>query len=383
MDYSGNRVVISYHNDADGICSAAILSRLCDLLGFKTELICIEKVHPLLVEEIHGKYEGELVIYTDLAGLAAELIERVNRERCTVWIIDHHPAKLIESDTVYVLDPEIVGISGDMFVSASTLNYILSIRIHKEMRKYAYLAVVGSVGDYHDRFGGVLGFDRFALGEALELGQTKLKIEGAKERYFIEFFNEFADVVAKRLTNLGAVAYEKEGYKKGVRACLEGFDEKTISEAEELDELKNRKFEEAIEMLRSGGLHIEKYTQWFHLEDCFFPMGVKVVGELCQKIKDMTFIKEDKYLIGFQNCPKCIPDIGKIEWNVVKVSGRTPTPLERKILFGEALGLERLFPAASEAVGGIADATHRIAAATLIDKGKEKNFIEAFEEMLG
>jgi hypothetical protein len=308
------------------------------------------------------------------------MIDEVNAGRCTVWIIDHHPAKPIESDTVFVFNPEIFGISGDTFVSASTLNYLLSTCIHEDMRNYAYLAVIGAVGDYHDRSGGVLGFDRFALDEAVDMGQAKIKIEGHRERYFIEFFDEFADVVAQRLTTLGVVAYEKKGYAKGVKACFEGFDEKTIEEVEKLSEMRDRKFEEAIEMLRGGGLKVEKHTQWFHLEDMFSPMGVKAVGEFCQKIKDMVFVKEDRYLLGFQNCPKYIPDIGEFAWDVVKLSGRVPILLERKVLTGEAPGLDVLIPAATEVVGGVADATHRIAAATLIDRGREEEFIMAFEE---
>ncbi len=379
-DYEGERVVIAHHNDADGICSAAILSKLCEILGHRVELICIEKVHPAIVEVIHGRHEGCAVIYTDLAGLAADMIERVNAGRCKVMIIDHHPAKAIESRDVTVFDPELFGISGDTFVSASTLNYLLSACISEEMQRYAYLAVIGSVGDYHDRSGGVLGFDRFVLDEAINLGQARIKIERFKERYFIDFFDEFADIVAERLTALGVVAYEAMGYRKGVKACLEGFDEKTIDEVERLEKVRDEKFEKAILMLRNGGLNIEKYCQWFHLGDSFSPMGVKAVGEFCQKIKDMVFVKEDRYILGFQNCPKDIPDLGEFKWNVVKLSGRVPIPLERKILNNEAPGLDVLIPAASEAVGGIADATHRIAAATLVDMGKEEEFIKVFEE---
>jgi len=380
IEHVDDRLVIVHHNDADGICSAAILLKLCEYLGFKAETVCIEKVHPIIVKEIHNRYEGSAVIYTDLAGLASEMIDKINAGRCFVWIIDHHPAKPVKSDTVFLFAPELFGISGDTFVSASTLNYLLSTCICEEMREYAYLAVIGSVGDYHDRSGGILGFDRFVLDEAIDLNQAKIKIEGYRERYFIKFFNEFADVVAERLTTLGVVAYEKKGYRKGVKACLEGFDDKTIDEAERLKGIRDEKFQKAIEMLRNGGLKIEKHTQWFHLEDMFSPMGVKAVGEFCQMIKDMVFINEDRYILGFQNCPKVVPDLGEFEWNVVKLSGRVPLALERKILSGQFPGLDLLIPIATEAVGGFADATHRIAAATLIDRGREEEFIKAFED---
>ena len=380
--FEGEKITVVHHNDADGICSAAILKGLCGHLGYKVELICIEKVHPAIVERIHDKREGDVIIYTDLGGLVADVIDKINAGRNYVFIIDHHPAKAIQSDYVFVLDPELAGISGDIFVSASTLNYLCCRAIMGEKCKYAYLAVVGSVGDYHDRSGGVLGLDRFALEEALDMGQAKVKIEESKERYYIPFFDDYADVIANYLTNLGAIGYENKGYKLGVKACLEGFDSEALEEAKRLEELKHRKFAEAIDYLKSGGLNKEKYCQWFHLYDFFSPMGVKAVGEFCQVIKDMTFVDEDKYLIGFQNLPKIVPDLGEIDWNAVKMSGRVPTPLERKVLKGEIPGLEYLIPKASEVVGGFADATHRIAAATIIDKGREKEFIAAFERLV-
>jgi hypothetical protein len=150
----------------------------------------------------------------------------------------------------------------------------------------------------------------------------------------------------------------------------------------ELGELKEKKFKEMIERLKDGELIQEKYTQWFHVGNFFSPMGVKTVGEFCQLVKDMSFVNDSKYLIGFQDKPKFIPDLGEIEWECVKMSGRTPPLLERRVLRGEMPGLDYLVPKASEAVGGFADATHKIAAATIIDKDKEEEFIKAFEKLV-
>ncbi|RLI82687.1 hypothetical protein DRP07_04775 [Archaeoglobales archaeon] len=267
-----------------------------------------------------------------------------------------------------------------MFVSAATLNYIFFRRITEEAKKYAYIAVIGAVGDYHDRSGGVLGLDRFALQEAIDEGQVKVKLEQYKERYFINFFNEFADIVAKYLTDLGACGYGMRCYRDAVKVLFEGFDEKTLQEAEELDRLREEKFRAEIERLRDEGFNVGRYTQWFHVGDRFSPLGVKSVGEFCQLIKDMMFVDGRKYLIGFQNMPRIIPDIGEIDWNAVKMSGRAPTQLERMILRGVAPGLDVLVPKASDAVGGFADATHKIAAACVIERGTEEEFIEEFEK---
>ncbi|MBO8182054.1 MAG: DHH family phosphoesterase [Archaeoglobus sp.] len=380
--YEEDEITVVHHNDADGLASGAILSHFCNCVDKKVERICIEKVHPKIVEKIHEGKKGKIIFYTDLAGLAADMIDKVDAGRNQIIIIDHHPAKAIESDNVLVFDSELIGISGDLFTSASTLNYFVSSAINDEMRKYAYLAVVGAVGDYHDRSGGVLGLDRIALDDALHQGQVKIKIEKARERYYIEFFEEFADVVARRLTNLGAIGYEKADYKLGVKACIHGFDEKTIKESERLEKMKNEKFDEAIERLKEGELHQERYTQWFNLGDTFSPMGVKAVGEFMQLSKDMTFFDENKYIVGFQNMPDYIPDLGKLDLNASKMSGRIPVPLERRIIHGQAPGLDYLVPKASEIIGAFADATHRIAAATVLEKGKEREFVKVFESLV-
>ena len=380
--YEKDEITVVHHNDADGLASGALLSHFCDCVNRKVERICIEKVHPKIVERIHEGKEDRIIFYTDLAGLAADMIDKIDAGRNQVVIIDHHPAKAIESENVLVFDSELIGISGDLFTSASTLNYFITASISEEMKNYAYLAVVGAVGDYHDRSGGVLGLHRIALDDAVHAGQVKIKIEGARERYYIEFCQEFADVVAKRLTNLGAIGYEKGDYKIGVKACINGFDEKTIEEAEKLEKLKNEKFGEAIERLKEGELTQEKYTQWFNLKDTFSPMGVKAVGEFMQICKDMTIFDENKYIVGFQYMPDYIPDLGKIELNATKMSGRTPHPLERKIISGNAPGLDYLVPEASELIGAFADATHRIAAATLLERGKEEEFIRVFESLV-
>ncbi len=64
------------------------------------------------------------------------------------------------------------------------------------------------------------------------------------------------------------------------------------------------------------------------------------------------------------------------------MSGRAPTSLERRIFRGEALGLDVLVPKASEIIGGFADATHKIAAATVVERGKEEEFVKAFERLV-
>lgn len=378
---NGDPITVIHHNDADGICSASILKAMLEGIDTDFELICVEKVYPAVIEKIHENREG-IFIYTDLGGLASHVIERYTDKDSVSFIIDHHPAKLADGERVYILDPELAGVSGDVFISASTLNYLFAKRVWPEIENYAYIALLGAVGDYHDRYGGVLGFDRYVLNEAVRTGQVTIRLEGVKEKYMIEKFGEPADVIARRLTILGAVGYLEKGYRDGVNVCFNGFNQKILDRVERLEKMKEEKFRKEIERLMDEGMNETEHIQWFSVGDRFDPMGVKTIGEFCQAIKDMTFIKSTKYIIGFQNIPPLIPDVGRIDWRGVKVSGRTPSTLERQILNGRMLGFDVLIPRASEIVGGYADATHKIAAATVIDLGKEEEFISAMEEVL-
>ncbi len=376
----GRKITVIHHNDADGICSAVLQKVMLEELNVEYEFICVEKVYPEIIQKIHSERHG-IFIYTDLGGLASRIIAEETRDGCHTFIIDHHPARDVDGDNITILDPELAGISGDIFISASTLNYIFAQRVTEKIRDYAYVALLGAVGDYHDRYGGVLGFDRYVLGECVSLGQAEIRIEGMKERYYIKKFGEYADLFSRRLTTLGSVGYLKKGYLDGMRACFEGFDGKTMRKVEKLEEIKQKKFQREIERL-SNGLNETEKVQWFSVENRFSPMGVKTIGEFCQQIKDMSFTRPLKYLIGFQDIPDVIPDLGRLNWRGVKVSARAPSTLERMILNGKVPGYDFLIPRASELVRGYADATHKIAAATVIDKGKEEDFVHAIEEVL-
>ncbi len=376
---SFRNVVVVHHNDADGLCAGAILLELFESLGKKPRSYCIEKVHPAVIEKIHNRKE-DLIVYTDLGGLVGDLIAATDNGRNLVVILDHHPAKV--SEDVLVIDPELFGVSGDLFISASTLTYLFARSFGVEKPRLAELAVIGSVGDYHDRSGGILGYDRQALQDAIDMGRARIDIKESREVYYLKSFDAYAHEVADVLTTLGSVGYYSGDFKLGLEICREGDLDKATARAEELKNLKESKFNEEIERLKEGELKKGKYIQWFTVEDRFAPMGVKVIGLFCHLIKDMSFVSYDKYLAGFQDFIPEIPDIGKINWQGVKVSMRAPEYLERKVLSGEFIGLDVVLPQATSKVNGVADATHRVAAASLIEKGREEDLIREMEDII-
>ena len=134
--------------------------------------------------------------------------------------------------------------------------------------------------------------------------------------------------------------------------------------------------------MKNGEILKTKNIQWFHVEDRFKPMGVKMIGVFCDAIKKMDFISPDKYIAGFQIIPNEVPGFGKIDINQAKISMRIPPPMEEEIRSGRRMGLNRLLPEATEKLGGFSDACHSLTAATTIDIGKEKQLIEEMEAIL-
>jgi hypothetical protein len=66
----------------------------------------------------------------------------------------------------------------------------------------------------------------------------------------------------------------------------------------------------------------------------------------------------------------------------IKVSMRVSAWMEGQIRGKIAMGLNRLLPEATAAVGGFSDACHSLTAATTVGEGKEKRLIIEMEKIL-
>jgi hypothetical protein len=149
-----------------------------------------------------------------------------------------------------------------------------------------------------------------------------------------------------------------------------------------LNQHRHQIYAAEIKRLRQGALSITPGVQWFSVQERFDGMGVKMVGDFCRFIREEPFIDPQKYIAGFQPVPNFIPGLGKIDFQAVKVSMRVPCELEKRILSGEAPGLDRLLPEATRRVGGFADACHSLAAATTVPPGKEAQLVGELDKLL-
>ncbi len=385
MRASGPEVALIHHNDADGLTSAAILETALARAGFSTHRICIERVHPPIVARIHDQFPFT-IFYVDLGGQAAPVISDANRGRRTTFILDHHHPQKSTDAKVLNLATEFFGLSGDMEISASTAAYFFALELDEANRDLAHVAVLGAVGDEHDREGRLVKENRDALQDALAQGHVRVEVdEQGKEIYSLTRFGDAVPMapLAIAVTTFGGVGYYADGPDLGVRVCLEGLFPEARRRLQELRQTQQAAYEKTTARLVREGFRETKHIQWFTVGDEFSPMGVKIIGEYCWDIRNEGFVNSEKYIVGFQNMAPEVPGVGSFEWAQTKASMRLPTPLERRILIDRSMpGLSFLVPEAARQVGGSIDACHDYTAATIVDLGQEEALVMAMEELI-
>lgn len=376
-------VQILHHNDTDGLCAAAILTRAFERKSYGVRRFCLEKPYPQVLERVYQR-EGEIFVFADFAGRIAPILSALNKGRNLTLILDHHVAQEATDPRVHNLDPDLFGLKGDRDISASTTCYLFALCLDPENRDMAHLGALGAVGDGFSVAGRLVGENRAAVLEALHQGTLEIVKDSSGEKYVLKTAERdiACEEFGRYLDTLGGVGYYGKGPEVAVRVCLEGTSGESDRLVDELGSTKSRIFDAEVRRLTSGGLHDSGHIQWFHVERRFSPLGVKMIGAFCDAIKDSDTVEPTKYVAGFQIIPHEIPGFGTIEFNESKISMRVSARLEGEIREGRALGLDRLLPEATERLGGFVDGCHSLTAATTVPIGEERRLIEEMEKML-
>jgi hypothetical protein len=381
----GAEVALVHHNDGDGLTSAAILETALSRSGFDVHRICIERVHPPIIERIHDQF-AHTILYVDLGAQGAPAISAANRGRRTTLILDHHHPNPPTDPKVLNIATEFFGLSGDMDISASTAAYFFALELDPANRDLAYAAVLGAVGDDHERDGALVKENRQALQDALDQGQVRFEVnDKGREMYYLTRFGEDSPMtpLGLALTTLGGVGYYAGGPDLGVKVCLEGFTPDATRRLEELRQIQQTAYRKMTERLRREGFRETEHIQWFSVGDDFSPMGVKIIGEYCWDIRNESFTNPGKYIVGFQNMAREVPGVGSFDWAQTKASMRLPSPLEHKTMVEHSMpGLGYLVPEAAKKVGGSIDACHDYTAATIVDIGQEEPLVLEMERLV-
>lgn len=376
-------IQLFHHNDSDGLSSGAILTTAFERQGFSVHRFCLEKPYPAVLKKIYEQ-EGKTIVFADFAGRIAPMISDLNQGRNLTLILDHHVAEPPSDPSVHNLDPELYGLKGDRDITASTTCYLFARTMDAANQDMAHIAAIGAVGDGFFVDGRLANQNREVTLEAVRQEKVVIEEIKGKERYFLKSSNGLIllDELGAYLDTLGAAGYYQNGPDMGIKVCLEGISRESDHMLDVLRDIQNRAFNQEVTRIQGGALKKTPHIQWFHVENRFSPMGVKMIGAFCDNIKDSKDIDPERYIAGFQIIPNEIPGFGNFTFNEVKISMRVSAHLAKKIRAGQAMGLNVLLPEATNRLGGFSDACHSLTAATTVAMGKEKALIEEMEEIL-
>ena len=379
-------VVVVHHNDADGLCAAASLSRALDILSVDYKLFPIEKIHELFLEKIHAAHRG-CVLYADLGGQSSALIGKYSKHNRLVIILDHHlPDGEVPGNVIH-LNPEFFGISGDIEISGASVSSVFVMELLRQLpaagsnadAEMAFFGVIGAFGDRQLKDGTLTGVNRIFLDRTEELGL----IQRSKESYVLPGFgNRKIEEIVEILDLLGSIGFYSGDTQAGIDFLMGKNPDKAIARASELYQMKKGKFDLELKRAAESGLCKSPHFNWIDIKGRFSPMGVKAIGLFLERLIEEKIAEPDKYLIGFQHFPNSVPGIGKLDISLSKVSARVPPGLRKEIEEKNFPDFMKLIPEATGLTGGIADGCHRFSAASLIKRGHEKAFIDALNSLL-
>jgi len=367
--------VILHHDEADGLCSAALTKIAIEKLGIETRLICLDKLYPEVVKDIEGNSQ-RLIVFSDLGSGHIQLLESQNQSKSILVILDHHDTSESRDPLVHNLNPELNGFSGEKDASSSTVAYLFAKTVDPTLVTFAPLAIIGST----EIPGAAQGLNKIPIQDAEKTGAVKRTPSGG-----IKFEGPVRWLSPSRASSilnvLGSVGYYRGGPQLGLSACIKGFEREILETAKGLEEERKSANQRMMEKIRNGGLTQMKNVQWFHARENYKGMSGKVVGSFCSYLSYQRFVNPVKYLIGMMNVPPEVPGWGKLPSPLVKVSGRAPQPLSRMIETGKRPPLSRILPDSCEKVGGFGDG-HTVAASGVFPIGREEDFLETLDALV-
>ncbi|MEM2911056.1 MAG: DHH family phosphoesterase [Candidatus Bathyarchaeia archaeon] len=363
--------LIVHHDDADGLCSAAIIKQALGREGLGSRAFCLEKVYTEVIADLHSK-ENQTIFYVDIGSSHADLISQFNEGRNLTIILDHHDPKASKDPKVLDLNLENFGFKGETDFSGATCCYLFARALNEANSDLDYLALVGSCEIPE----GYKSINQIILEEAVKNGRVNRK----GKSFEITKLKMNVDVLFSELQILGAVGYYEGGPDLGIEVCLKGLSKEAKEKIATLETRRKEANRRLLGRLYRERLKETEHIQWFDAGNMYAGMGTKVIGQFCSFLSYQTrLIKPNKYILGFVDVPPEIPKWGKLKESFVKASVRVPKQMQQLIDKGKLPGAVNLLDKASENFG-VADG-HQYAASVIVPIDRKSELIENAEKV--
>jgi len=366
-----SEALIVHHDDADGLCSAAIIKGALEREGLRVTTFCLEKVYTEVIADLHSK-EGRIIFYADIGSSHADLISEYNKGRNLTIILDHHDPKASKDAMVLDLNLENFGFKGETDFSGATCCYLFARTLNEANLDLDYLALVGSCEIPE----GYKSINKIILEEAIKNGRVNKK----GKSFEIAKFKVNVEALFSKLQILGAAGYYEDGPDLGIAVCLKGITKEAEDKVAALEDRRKEVNRRLLGRLYREKLKETDHIQWFDAGNMYASMGTKVIGQFCSFLSYQTrLIKPNKYILGLVNVPPEIPKWGKLKENFVKASVRVPKEMQQLIDKGKLPGAVNLLDKASEGFG-VADG-HQYAASVIAPVNRKNELIENAEKV--
>ncbi len=407
------------HCDADGIASAAIMAISLARAGYGFH-ISIKKTGPSITDGMDDE-DNELAIFCDIGSTNLDEIEKL---KCRAILCDHHVIKGELSNGIN-LNARIYGMDGGREVCGATATLALSLAMDSNNADLAQIAIAGAIGDKQDKEG-FTGLNRKILDDAVRAGHIQLKeeevfssekslmdsLEECIEPYFAGFSG---DRVMRFLQKLDIDPLKKfpELGENEKKKLLSGLTLKLVEQGADTVNLTHivpygKKYGNLYDLTSKLNACAREGEEGVGIATCFGDgAAMKKAGELQSHYRDMirhemkglekekpgemphlSYFHTKKSSLGgviaglamlyLPNFSKDKPVISiSAGSKKVNISGRGT---ER--LVSRGLDLADGMYVASKAIGG-SGGGHPIAAGATISLGKEEEFLEKLNEVLG
>ena len=146
LQLTGKKLLL-YHNDPDGICSAALLLKF--FTGFET----MPRKGPLMDEEFTKSLiekKPELIVFLDIpVDQERKMLKKLFKALpdLRILILDHHiPEKNLNSENIVHINPRFK--NKDLYIPTSGMVYVLLKKLRYKVTHLVWMAAVGIIGDY-------------------------------------------------------------------------------------------------------------------------------------------------------------------------------------------------------------------------------------------
>jgi RecJ-like exonuclease len=161
------KVKVISHIDADGLTSAAILSKMLLRLGQNFELKILKQLTDNVIKKIKFT-KDDVFIFSDFGSGQLNFLKEI-LEKTQVFILDHHEPENLKHMNLFHLNPLLFG---EEEISSSMICYLFAKNISLQNTDLIDLAIVGAVGDEQDEGWKLKGLARKILEEAETLGKV-------------------------------------------------------------------------------------------------------------------------------------------------------------------------------------------------------------------